>query len=184
MPRASGHDLATPSAWVVRWAPLVPPGGRVLDVACGTGRHARHFAGRGHTVLAVDRDAEALRQLEGVAGIETRLADLEGMPWPCEPAGFDAVVVANYLSRPLFPHLVAALRPGGVLIYETFMQGNERFGRPSNPDFLLAPGELRERVAGMLVPVAFEEGVVSAPRPAVVQRLCAVRTAEGAAFLS
>lgn len=177
------HDIATPSAWIVRWAPLVPPGGRVLDVACGSGRHARHFAERGHAVLAVDRDAEALARLAGAPGVETRIADLEGMPWPFEAAMFDAVIVANFLSRPLFPHLLAALRPGGVLLYETFMQGNERFGRPSNPDFLLAPGELFDWVGGILTPIAFEQGVVPTPKPAVIQRLCAVRTAADAVYL-
>jgi SAM-dependent methyltransferase len=135
-------------------------------------------------VMAVDRDAGALAGLEGTPGVETRLADLEGAPWPFEGAVFDAVVVANYLCRPLFPHLLAAIRPGGVLIYETFMRGNERFGRPSNPDFLLAPGELLERVAGSLTPIAFEQGVVWAPKPAAIQRLCAARAAPDAVFLT
>lgn len=184
MASPSGHDLDTPSAWIVRWAPLVPTGGRVLDVACGAGRHARYFAGLGHTVVAVDRDPEALHQLKGVSGIETRRVDLEGMPWPFETAAFEAVVVTNYLSRPLFPHLVAALGPGGVLMYETFMQGNERFGRPSNPDFLLRPDELLDRIAGSLSVVAFEQGIVSVPRPAAIQRLCAARVTPGTGFLS
>jgi len=176
------HDILTPSPWIVRWAPLVAEGGRVLDVACGSGRHARFFAGRGHTVMAVDRDADALARLGETAGIETRVIDLEGAPWPFEVAGFDAVVVANYLSRQLFPHLLAALKPGGVLIYETFMQGNQRFGRPSNPDFLLAPGELWETVAGALSVIAFEQGVVSEPKPAAIQRICAARAAPGTDF--
>lgn len=178
------HDVATPSPWIVRWAPLVAAGGRVLDVACGSGRHARYFAARGHTVMAVDRDADVLVGLEGIAGVEARVADLEGMPWPFEAGVFGAVVVANYLSRPLFPHLLAALGPGGVLIYETFMQGNERYGRPSNPDFLLAPDELIDRIAGTLTLVAFEQGVVSVPKPAAIQRLCAARTALDAVFLT
>ena len=174
----------TPSAWVVRWAPLIVAGGEVLDVACGAGRHARYLARRGHRVTAVDRDAAALGKLAQIPGIEARAADLERDPWPFEAAAFDAVIVANYLSRPLFPHLLAALRPGGILIYETFMRGNERFGRPSNPDFLLAPGELLDRIAGALTPVAFEQGVVSAPKPAAIQRLCAARAAPDAVFLT
>lgn len=182
---ANPHDdLAAPSAWIARWATLVPTGGRVLDVACGSGRHARFFAGRGHPVVAVDRDATAVARLAGTSGVETRIADLEGAPWPLGQAGFDAVVVANYLSRPLFPHLCGALRPGGILIYETFMQGNQRFGRPSNPEFLLAPGELLDLIAGDLTPVAFEQGVVSTPKPAAIQRLCAARAAPETVFLT
>lgn len=177
------HRSDTPSAWIVRWTPLVAAGGRVLDVACGYGRNARYLAGRGLTVAAVDRDAAALAELQGIPGIETTVADLEAAPWPYAAGSFDAVVVVNYLHRPLFPHLLGALRPGGVLIYETFMRGNERFGRPSNLNFLLAPGELLERVAGELTPVAFEQGAVGVPRSAVVQRLCAARAAPDAVFL-
>jgi SAM-dependent methyltransferase len=180
----TSHDIDMPSPWIVRWAPLIAVGGRILDVACGSGRHARYLAGRGHSVVAVDRDAEALARVEGIPGVATRVADLEGGPWPFEAAGFDAVIVANYLWRPLFPHLLAAIRPSGVLIYETFMRGNERFGRPSNPDFLLAPGELLDRIAGALTPVAFEQGVVSTPKPAAIQRLCAARADPDAVFLT
>jgi SAM-dependent methyltransferase len=168
------HDLEAPSEWVRRWARLVRPGGRVLDVACGAGRHARFLAGLGLRVLGVDRDPGALA---GVAGVELRVADLEGGPWPLGDERFDGVVVTNYLHRPLFPRLVEALAPGGVLIYETFALGNERYGRPSNPDFLLQPNELLER-ARALRPVAFEQGAVARPKPAVVQRLCAVRESE------
>ncbi len=165
----------TPSPWIKRWAPLVRPGGAVLDLACGHGRHARLFAGRGHPVLAVDRDETALDGLRHIEGIETRRADLEGEGWPFAAQHFAAVVVANYLHRPLLPELVAALAPDGVLIYETFMQGNERYGRPSSPAFLLRPGELLEAVAGNLTIVAFEQGLLETPRPAVVQRICATR---------
>jgi len=181
---ADPHRSDTPSAWVVRWAPLVAAGGRVLDLACGYGRNARYLAGCGLTVAAVDRDAAALAGLAGIPGIETTVADLEAAPWPYVPGSFDAVVVVNYLHRPLFPHLLDALRPGGVLVYETFMRGNERYGRPSNPDFLLGPGELLERVAGVLTPVAFEQGAIGDPRSAVVQRLCAARAAPDAVFLA
>ncbi|THF63365.1 class I SAM-dependent methyltransferase [Pseudothauera rhizosphaerae] len=164
-----------PSPWVVRFAPLIRAGGRVLDVACGSGRHARWLAGRGYAVEAADRDAEALAALRGTAGVTTRHADLEEGAWPYAGAQFDGIVVANYLYRPRFADLLACLAPGGVLLYETFMAGNERFGKPSSPDFLLRPNELLERVAGDCTVVAFEQGEVALPRPAVVQRVCALR---------
>jgi SAM-dependent methyltransferase len=170
---ADPHDLQTPSAWVVRWSGLVPAGGRVLDIACGNGRHARFFASRGHPVEAVDRDPALLARLAGVPGVSTRCADLEAGPWPYPGDRFAGIVVANYLHRPLFPHLLAALAAGGVLIYETFAAGNERYGRPSNPDYLLKPGELLEVVRGRLTVTAYEELDVSEPRPAAVQRICA-----------
>ena len=173
------HELQAPSPWVVRWSPLIRPGSEVLDLACGTGRHARFLAARGCSVLAVDRDADAIAMLAAVAGVFTRTADLEGAAWPFAPASFDGVVVANYLHRPLFGPIVDALRPGGVLVYETFMVGNERFGRPSNPHFLLRPGELLEAVQGQLEVVAFEQGEVGTPRPAVVQRICALKGSAG-----
>jgi SAM-dependent methyltransferase len=171
----SHHEEQTPSPWVVRWAPLIRAGGDVLDVASGVGRHTRYCAGRGCAVIAVDRDEEALAGLAGVQGVQTLQADLEAKPWPFGPERFDAVVVANYLHRPLFPALITALRPGGVLIYETFMVGNERYGKPSNPNFLLRPGELLEAIASRLWVVAFEQGSVSRPKEAVVQRICAIR---------
>jgi SAM-dependent methyltransferase len=168
------HDPGTPSEWVTRWAERIPARGPVLDVACGSGRHARYLAGRGHAVSAVDRDAALLAQLNGVAGVTTRCADLEGGPWPYPGARFAGIVVANYLHRALFPRLLASLAGGGVLIYETFAQGNERYGRPSNPDFLLAPGELLEVVRGKLRVIAYEDLLVTEPKTAVVQRICAV----------
>jgi SAM-dependent methyltransferase len=177
----TSHEIQLPSPWVVRWAALVRPGSEVLDLACGTGRHARFLAARGCSVLAVDRDQEAIATLATVAGVFTRTADLEGAAWPFAPSSFDAVVVTNYLHRPLFGPMVATLRPGGVLVYETFMVGNERFGRPSNPLFLLRPGELLEAVRGQLEVVAFEQGEVGTPRPAVVQRICALKGAAGQA---
>lgn len=173
--QAADHELATPSAWVVRWAGLVPSGGRVLDLACGNGRHARFFAARGHPVEAVDRDSAKLATLAGIPGISTRCADLEARQWPYPGDQFAGIVVANYLHRPLFPHLLAALATGGVLIYETFAAGNERYGRPSNPDHLLNPGELLDVVRGQLRVIACEELTVSEPRPAVVQRICAIK---------
>lgn len=164
------------SLWVQRFLPLIEDGAAVLDLACGGGRHARLLAARGYRVTAVDRDAFALEQLAAAApGIETRRADLEGGPWPFPGRRFGGIVVTNYLYRPLLPLLHDSLEPGGVLIYETFMVGNERFGKPSNPDFLLRPQELLELVLGELTVVGFEQGEVGAPRPAVVQRLCATR---------
>lgn len=172
---ADSHDLAAPSAWVARWADRVPAGGRVLDLACGTGRHARYFAARGHPVEAVDRDPAMLARLDGVGGVSTRCADLEGGPWPYEGERFAGIVVTHYLHRPLFPHLLAALAPEGALIYETFAAGNERYGRPSNPAFLLKPGELLEVVRGRLRVVAYEDLIVSEPKPAAIQRICALQ---------
>ena len=163
-----------PSAWVQCWAPLIKPDGRVLDVASGTGRHARWLAARGFAVDALDRDADAMAQLAGVAGVTPHCVDIENAPWPCARGVYDGVVVTNYLHRPLFGELVAALAPGGVLIYETFARGNERFGRPSNPAFLLDPGELLEVVRGRLHVVAYEDQQVDDPKPAMVQRICAV----------
>ena len=172
-----------PSAWVARWARVIPPG-EALDLACGGGRHARLLASLGHPVLAVDRDAAALAQAAG-PGITTLQHDLEngldeeGSVWPFAPGRFAGIVVTNYLHRPLFAHLAQALAPDGILVYETFAQGNERFGKPSNPAFLLAPGELLDVALrhGLRV-LAYEDGIVDAPRPARVQRLCAA----GAAF--
>lgn len=172
------HD-SSPSPWVRRFAGLMVTGGRVLDVASGAGRHARLLAQLGFRVEAVDRDSLALEQLTGEPAINTRVADLEKDAWPYECASFDGVVVSNYLHRPLFGALVQALRPSGVLIYETFMVGNERFGRPSNPDFLLQPNELFDRLHERLTVVAFEQGVVEAPKSACVQRICALAAAAG-----
>lgn len=126
---------------------------------------------------AVDRDPDRQAQFTGATGVSFRCADLETVPWPYEGQPFAGIVVVNYLHRPLFPHLLAALAPGGVLIYETFAAGNERFGRPSNPDFLLKPGELLEAVRGRLDVIAYEGLEVSEPRPAVVQRICAAKPA-------
>jgi len=148
----------------------------VLDVATGSGRHARYFAARGHRVEAVDRDPAVLGGLADVPGINSRCADLESGPWPYEGNPFAGVVVVNYLHRPLIPRLLAALAPNGVLIYETFAAGNERYGRPSNPAYLLQPGELLEVVKGRLRVVAYEDLFVSDPKPAMVQRICAINS--------
>ena len=178
-PVAAMHGMGEPSHWVRHWAHLVAPGGAVLDVASGAGRHARFFASLGHPVTAVDRDVAALDTLRDEPLVTPLAADLEGAAWPLsEDAKFAAVVVTNYLYRPLFPPLLRALAPGGVLVYETFAQGNERVGKPSNPAFLLAPGELIDRVRGQLRVVAFQDGFLAQPRPAYVQRICAIREAE------
>ncbi len=173
---ASGpHGALAPSPWILRHASLVPSGARVLDLACGSGRHARLFAGRGCRVLAVDRDTEALAAMKGIAAIETREVDLEAGGWPLAGERFDAIVIANYLHRPLFPHLVAALEDDGALLYETFARGNEVYGRPSNPDYLLERGELLRLAGDWLTVVDFAQGhVVTGERDAVVQRLAAV----------
>lgn len=169
------HTLSTPSDWVVRWARLIPQGS-VLDLACGTGRHARYLASLGYDVIGVDRDREALAALSGATRVTTICADLEnGSPWPLPGRRFAGIVVTNYLYRPLFPRLLESLGPGGVLIYETFALGNERFGRPANPHFLLRAAELLDAFAAELTVVAFEQGVVSSPCPGVVQRFCGAR---------
>ena len=177
------HEIDSPSPWVRRWAALIRPGGRVLDVACGHGRHVRYLSSLGLAVVGVDRDAAALAALRGIGGVEIHLADIEAGPWPFAAGEFDGVVVTNYLHRPLFPNLVGALRSGGVLICETFALGNERYGRPSNPAFLLRPGELLHSLEPLAV-VAFEQGLVSAPKQAVIQRVCAVRADKSSAPLA
>jgi SAM-dependent methyltransferase len=156
----------------VRFASRLQPGTRVLDVACGHGRNSRYLAGRGCRVTAVDSDPACGPSLAGVASVEFRLADLERDPWPFDGQSFDAVVVIHYLHRPLLPHLAAALAPGGLLIYETFAAGNEQFGRPRNPDFLLRRRELLDAFADLRV-LAFEDGFVEIPTPAMVQRIAA-----------
>jgi len=171
----AAHATDTPSPWIARFAPLVRAGGRVIDVACGQGRHARFFAARGAQVVAVDRDPAALVSLAGLPNVAVRQLDLEGDAWPLGGIDFDAVVVANYLYRPRFDALLDLVAEDGVLLYETFAAGNEAYGRPSNPAFLLAPGELAERTRARLTIVAFEQGrVVASGRSAMVQRLAAV----------
>lgn len=169
-------SLDTPSVWVARFAPLIPTG-EVLDLACGSGRHARFLAGLGYPVVAVDRDASALASAGG-PGIAVSQVDLEvdGAVWPFAKGRFAGVVVTNYLHRPLFPHILRSLAPGGILVYETFGAGNEQFGKPSNPDFLLRTGELLDfATKNDMRVIAFEDGYVETPKPAMVQRICAVK---------
>lgn len=168
------HGTEAPSPWVTRWSHLVPAGGAVLDVACGHGRHMRWFHERGHPVTGVDRSAEALSAVQDLG--ETVLADIENGPWPFAGRHFAAVVVTNYLWRPLLPAIVDAVVPGGVLMYETFAAGNETVGKPSRPDFLLQPGELLQACVALRV-VAYEDGYLEAP-PRFVQRIVAVRATD------
>lgn len=161
-----------PSAWVRRFAPLIRGGGRILDLAAGGGRHTRLLLDMGFRVTAVDRDIDGLRGFAG-GNCEVRAVDFEtGEPWSLG-GSYDGIVVTNYLHRPLLAPIAAALAPGGIVIYETFMRGNERHGRPSDPDFLLCPGELLDAFAGLTI-VAFEQGEVTQPRPAVIQRVAVV----------
>lgn len=165
------------SPWLLRWAHLIAPGGSVLDVAAGSGRHTRWLAAHGFAVTAIDRDAAAMHALDDVA--TTLVADIEQRAWPLPDRRFDAVLVTNYLWRPLMPALVDAVDDGGVLVYETFARGNETIGRPANPDFLLTPGELLSVARGLRI-VAYEDGFLNAP-DRFVQRIAAVRKAGGGA---
>ncbi len=170
----SAHASLAPSRWVVRFSSLVADGARVLDVACGQGRHSRWFAARGCRVVAVDRDTAALDLLSSVAGVTAVSTDLEAQPWPFETEKFDAIIVTHYLHRALFPSLLGVLADDGVLVYETFARGNEAYGKPSNPDFLLTEGELLTIIDRTLIVVAFEQGRIESEPPVVVQRLAAV----------
>jgi SAM-dependent methyltransferase len=167
----NAHGEGLPSDWITRWAHLVPAQGTVLDLACGRGRHLRWWAQRGHPVTGVDRDVEALASLTGLG--ELIEADLEKGPWPLAGRQFDLVLVTNYLWRPLFPQMVQAVAPGGLLLYETFAAGHETVGRPRRPDFLLQRGELLGAFAGLQV-IGFEDGTLDNP-PRFVQRIAASR---------
>lgn len=165
------HTAAAPSSWVQRWAPLIRPGGTVLDVACGAGRNLRWLAAQGLVLTGVDRDANAVATLQGTA--EIIVADIEDGPWPLAGRQFSAVVVTNYLWRPLLPTLINSVADGGLLIYETFADGQQTVGRPSRPDFLLQHGELLQVCTGWRV-VAYEDGCLASPER-FVQRIAAVR---------
>ena len=170
-------SLGAPSAWVQRWSHLLDPHASVLDVACGGGRHLAWFAARGHPVCGVDIDTTAAA--ENVTQAELIQADIESAPWPLSHRQFGAVVVCNYLWRPLLPQIVAAVAPGGTLIYETFADGQQSIGRPARADFLLQPGELLQVCAGLRV-IGFEDGFESGAghsggNPRYVQRIAAVR---------
>lgn len=165
------HGTEAPSEWVQRWAHLITGSTTALDVACGAGRHVRYLHARGLRVAGVDRSEEALAACAGLG--EMVCADIESGPWPFAGRVFGAVVVTNYLWRPLLPVIAGSVAPGGVLIYETFAHGNETVGRPARPEFLLQPGELIRAFEGLRV-VAYEDGFL--PEPArFVQRITAVR---------
>jgi SAM-dependent methyltransferase len=170
----SHPDLA--SAWILKFAARLAPGARVLDLACGSGRHSKALALLGCEVDALDRDPSCATGLAGVAGVHFACVDLEAEHWPVQAGIYDAVVVCRYLYRPRLAALAGALRQGGLLLYETFAVGQERFGRPTSPDYLLQSFELARTFAPLLHVLAFEDGVLPGPAPARVQRLCAVRT--------
>ncbi|MFZ1548143.1 MAG: class I SAM-dependent methyltransferase [Candidatus Nitrotoga sp.] len=163
-----------PSPWICRYAQLIRKGGHVLDLACGSGRHTRWLAANHWQVNAVDRDEAALVRLQQLPNVSTTIADLENDIWPYSDHRFDGIVVSRYLHRPLLPQLIESLNTGGVLIYETFMDGNERFGRPKNPDFLLRSNELLEFFFPHLTVIAYQQGEFQEPGPTVMQRICAV----------
>ena len=167
---------AAPSEWVRRFAGEIPADGEVLDVACGGGRHTRLLLAMGLRVTCVDRDTSGVADLAGRDDVRIVEADLEaGGPFPVPGGPYAAVVVTNYLDRPILPDLIGAVAAGGLLIYETFAAGNERHGRPRSPAHLLQPGELLEAVRGRLRVLAYEDVTVAAPRPAAIQRICARR---------
>lgn len=178
-PRHQDAVKSPPSPWVVRFAPLIT--GDVLDIACGSGRHTRYFLSRGHRLTAVDCDLSRMADLQDCAELQMHEIDLEagGGDGPLPGGPYGGVIVTNYLSRPLLPAIAAAVADDGVLVYETFAAGNATYGKPSNPDFLLQPGELLDAVRGQLQVVAYEHGVIDDPRPAVIQRICAVRRNAG-----
>jgi SAM-dependent methyltransferase len=163
-----------PSPWVVKHEPLIARGADVLDLACGPGRHTRWLLELGFRVMAVDINIAGLDDLTGHPGLAVLEADLENGPWPLGNAEFGAVVVTNYLWRPLFPRIREAVAPGGVLIYETFATGNERYGRPTNPDFLLRENELTDWFSDWRI-IGFEQTYTEVHKPAVVQHICAVK---------
>jgi SAM-dependent methyltransferase len=165
-----------PAQWVEKYVSLIPEIGQVLDLACGGGRHSRYLLAKGYSVLALDKDISGLADLGGAPNLEILEFDLEnGKAFPLRDRKFSGIIVVNYLFRPILGDLIDVLAEGGVLIYQTFMLGSEAYGRPRNPDFLLKENELREVFGASLDVVAFEQGYVERPAPAVVQKICAVK---------
>ena len=162
-----------PSLWITRFMPEIPPAAQILDLACGTGRHVKLFLDHGHNVTGVDIDISKCGDLARRPRLELIAADLEGGPWPLQERQFEAVVVTNFLWRPLMGHILDAVAPNGLLLYETFGQGNEAFGKPRNPEFLLAPEELLTRVGDGFSVIAYEHGRIDRPDPAILSRICA-----------
>jgi SAM-dependent methyltransferase len=171
----SDHRCGPPSPWIKRFAGEIQPTSSVLDLACGSGRHSLLMLELGHSVVACDIKLSSLGNLKQRDKLELVEADLENAPWPFPERQFAAIIVTNYLYRPLFPQILAALAPGGLLLYETFAAGNEQFGRPLNPDHLLNRGELLSGILTGLTIIAYEDVTISEPRPAALQRVCAER---------
>jgi len=171
----SDHRCGPPSPWIKRFAGEIKPTSSVLDLACGSGRHSLLMLELGHSVVACDINLSGLGILKRQDKLELVEADLENAPWPFPERQFAAIIVTNYLYRPLFPQILAALAPGGLLLYETFAAGNEQFGRPLNPDHLLNRGELLSGILTGLTIIAYEDVTISEPRPAALQRVCAER---------
>ena len=163
------------SPWVRRFSSLIPKPGLLLDLACGGGRHSLYLGDLGYSVIAVDQDISKISSIAS-AQISTEQWDLELPIWPLEGRQFEGIVVTNYLYRPHLDQLPRMLSPGGVLIYETFAQGNEEFGKPSNPNFLLKTGELLALAAshGLKI-IAYEDIYQASPKPAMMQRICALK---------
>jgi len=166
-------NRAQPAAWLKKCAPQLKPGGQLLDLASGNGRHAAWLLQAGHRVCAVDIDLTGIAHLRRQKRLRCLEHDLETSAWPFAASTFDGIIVTNYLHRPLFPALADSLRPGGLLIYDTFAIGNEAYGRPSNPAFLLRPGELSAVFSGLLRILDYSHGLVQQPRPAIRQSLLA-----------
>ena len=168
------HNASAPSDWVMAFVDRIRPGGRILDVACGHGRHMRMALDRGYHVTGLDRDLSGVADLTDWPQVELVQADLErGEPFPLKGRTFDGVIVTNYLWRPVLADIVACVADDGILIYQTFARGQEKFGRPTNKDFLLTRNELIAAVLPKMTVIAFEHGLIDSDPPRVIQRIVA-----------